>query len=305
METLNQTRLVKNLTKSSEQEKAVQQQLINETQKLLGTGLDRDKELLRKTGLDFLLSQHEELQSKNLEKMKTSEEHLGLPTIDFKEVSRLCLEYNLVLINSENFMGPPPPTNLMEVLRQLANKTEFDRSDMYIICTPDMASSTQEVSWKEARKKQADQKEAARLRRETLMRDPILLYRVPKTELFVVLQSWGNDLSPFRKTATAAINFISKFWFAISLLFFAGCLTAGIWNFNFFNKDLGHAAFEVVKLISWITLGVVIPKLLSGYLFGDFEPNKVFGSVKDYQDSSKRFHFGNKRTHQVPKIFNW
>lgn len=311
---LNQTGLVKDLIKDPNQKVQQEEKLLTQVNLLLEEKTQDDRDLLKRTGLDTLVAQAEEQKGKTMMRIQYRKKYLDLPIVDSKEIERLCSVYNLVMVKAEKYVGAPPPVELMDTLRELDKVAHFSKDEMFIICPID-ATEYKPATFEQARNLSSKRRaEAAERLRAMLEEDPILLFKIPKTDEYVVCQAWGNDLSPLRKAATVMANLFAALFVPLFLFmnFVVATYVANLaktheWIMIDKNSTSNVQTPIVGQILAWVlcfVAGIVLIRLLSGLLFGDFNFLNVFKIVKDWK-KTKHSLMANYYPNSCPLLFYW
>jgi len=167
-----------------EKEKSVEEfgNIPNETQLLLMEGADQEKEALRVANLHHDLREAESKRGIEIDRKKNEEEYKG-SVFTYDEIKSLCLKYDLRCLPSKIFRGKLDNVlagKLKDFIK--AHKGMGASSDAFYVIADEKCF---DLDGRKATRKKAT--------------DPILLYRTPKDDNFVLIHNWGEGSNILRR----------------------------------------------------------------------------------------------------------
>lgn len=175
--------LVKELEKKREDAQKDSESIVKEVHLLLETGAQDDRNALRTIGIDAHLSYAEKQKGVEIERQEFEKDYEGhVFTMD--EIKDMCLKYDLRFLSTRYFVGKIDTVLAPKVKRFIeARKNEIGNysSDFYVMA-PEDAFQLEDMP--------------KRIPRNI---DPVLLYRIPRTDQFVFVHKWGKDFTLWRR----------------------------------------------------------------------------------------------------------
>lgn len=175
--------VVKKLEKKRETSRKDSESILKEVQLLLETDTQAERNALRVVGIDSHVAHVENQRGVEIERQefeKTYEGHVF--TRD--EIKDLCMKYDLRFLETRHFIGKID-TVLGPKLKHFieARKHEIGNySQDFFIMAPEDAFQLEDMPRKPPRNI-----------------DPVLLYRIPRTDKFVFVHKWGKDFTFWRR----------------------------------------------------------------------------------------------------------
>ena len=204
-----------NLTEEldSEREKTISgDAIVTETQKLLDSNYQKERDVLNKIGLGHHLNKIEEKVGVNLERAKLEKDYEGKFFTE-SEIKTLALNYNLRFLQTSHYKGEID-LQLGYKMKAFAEKfahDNFTKDDFYILAPEKMFNLKD-------RPKPVP----------VLRGDPILFYRPNRSDKYMLVHKWGNDFTVFRLISgfinRNVLNFFAFFFtlgFLLSNVLFA------------------------------------------------------------------------------------
>lgn len=174
--------VVGELDRQRTQSKKMTEQVVNEQQLFLSSGMDKEREALRIAGLNTEIADADRERSREIERAKSESEY-GDRVFHVDELKQVCMKYDLRLLKSKRFVGKIDQVvaqKLAEFVEKHKNEIGNHTDDFYIMA-PGYAF-------------QLDER-----KRKPVPVDPVLLYKIPRTNDFVFIHKWGQDFTAWRR----------------------------------------------------------------------------------------------------------
>lgn len=240
--------LVKELKKEKENTLKNSTEVITETNRLLEVGNDKDKEILRNSGLTNQIVEFEGDKKATYIERKALDEKYENDVFSLEEIKNICIKYGLRFLHATNYTGTVA-SHVPVKLREFCEKNNIGtgtnlESQVYVMGTDDC--------FKLEKQKKINIKQYFEL-------DPILFYRIDQNT-YKLIAKWGKDLTiwnyikAFRRRSVNHYGVINSIILAIVGLFFIYSLNplANLW---------------------WILLPIVVSIMANAILIYIYEDN--------------------------------
>lgn len=278
------------LIKEEELKRIPENEVLTEVKLLLDSQEAMNKSALKAAKLDHHLQIAENVAEISLRQKEFVEKHGGLNPISLETIKKICIKYGLRFLPTEHYIGTidsAVSVKVLELVRKLGNIESPSETistfamenmlgnNLFIMAPPDSFTLKRSESKRERIK---------RLRKE----DPILFYRIPHTDSYYLVHSWGNDLSLWNYLKTLPYrNQVTESWFRLLLV----------------PVKLFLVSLIISNILALIIIGCLLTILAVIYTIAGEEDSSAKDSVVYSENAwnSKNFF----RTTPIQKIISW
>jgi len=203
-----------------------------EAQKLIETHDTKEKDALRRAGLDYQVKKIEGNVGVEIERQQIEEEY-GNDTFTEQEIKEICVKYDLRFLRTDYFQGSLDSKVSKKLKVFLEEHPEIgDRSDSFFIIAPSKAFNLQDNE-----------------KKPLFQLHPILVYQIPKQDdKYVYIHKWGFDFTFMRRLRGMFFESTMNMW-TMTGMFWILAVSA---IFSYIFKGFTGEWFQYFNLL-WIT----------------------------------------------------
>ena len=207
--------------------------VLNEVKLLLDGNARAEIEALENIGIDKHIRLARQAREKEIKFNDTVLKFEELDVISLEAIHHVCEKYRLFVKPASLYDGAIPADLGAVLLRLNAKyqlgidlKAEYIKDRFYVMAPPEMFSDYLSMTdkIKAFLQDEDDYMHEVRRRRmemlNSIMNDPIMLYKDPESGLFIALKKWGNDFNILREIIGffGRTNFLPKAFFWLTII---------------------------------------------------------------------------------------
>lgn len=226
------------------------EKIVGEVKLLLDTHSQKERMALKIVGLDRHVQEVERTRGVEIERSKFEEEY-GNKVFHIDEVKEICMKYDLRLLETRRFAGKLDAQvayKLSAFIEAHEQEMGCSSNDFYIMA-PEYAFN---LSNRPAKVRDMD---------------PVLLYRMPRTDHYVFIHKWGLDFTIMRRLRGMFFSSLSSMWLMTMSFYFVLCsLIYALYSDSFVSSPLQYFALLGIGVLSFALTAATL-----GIMFGELE----------------------------------
>jgi len=239
-----------------------------ETQKLLETHDAKEKDALRRAGLDYQVKKIERGVGVEIDRQKIEEDYKN-NTFTEDEIKEVCLKYDLRFLNTHYFKGSLDGKVSKKLKEFLEAHPEIGHnSDSFFIIAPSKAFNLQDNK-----------------KKPLFQLNPILVYQIPKQDKYVYIHKWGLDFTFMRRLRGKFFESTENMWTMTGTFWI---MTISI-MFSYMFSGFTGEWFQYINLL-WITpLSFLLSFATLRIMFDDIKNyhRRITGNLWNTDDERK------------------
>lgn len=256
--------LIKQLEKLKKDTRTSSDKVVDEVKLLLDQNAAEERNALKVSGLEQHIVEVENKKSVEIERNKFEDEYKGKVFTE-AEIKKLCIKYDLRLLPTRRYAGKID-TQVASKLAKFIKDNESEighHSDSFYVMAPGSAFKLED--------------------HPTPIRDvdPVLLYRIPRTNNFTFIHKWGKDFTVFRRIRGLFFESMSNmFWMSFAFYFLL---------FNLFAAIIMEPhSYLIIKMVIFGVCATCASFISLGLLFNDWDDWRQFTSENMWDSRLRR-----------------